>query len=303
VTLGQISSFVLYSRKFSGPINEIANIINEIFSALAASERVFALLDETEEVKDIYGAKELTDCQGEVEMRHVSFGYLPGKTILKDLSFTAKPGRTIAIVGPTGAGKTTIINLLMRFYDPQSGEIRVDGREHREYTMESLRRSYAMVLQDTWVFSGTIFDNIAYGKENATMDEVVKAAKAAKIHSYIMGLPQGYNTVISEDGGNISKGQKQLLTIARAMLYDTNMLILDEATSNVDTGTERQVQKAMAELMKGRTCFVIAHRLSTIQHADNILVVDHGDVVEMGKHEELMAQKGFYYKLYASQFD
>ncbi|MBR4428338.1 MAG: ABC transporter ATP-binding protein, partial [Clostridia bacterium] len=303
VTLGQISSFVLYSRKFSGPINEIANIINEIFSALAASERVFALLDETEEVKDIYGAKELTDCQGEVEMKHVSFGYLPGKTILKDLSFTAKPGRTIAIVGPTGAGKTTIINLLMRFYDPQSGEIRVDGREHREYTMESLRRSYAMVLQDTWVFSGTIFDNIAYGKENATMDEVVKAAKAAKIHSYIMGLPQGYNTVISEDGGNISKGQKQLLTIARAMLYDTNMLILDEATSNVDTGTERQVQKAMAELMKGRTCFVIAHRLSTIQHADNILVVDHGDVVEMGRHEELMAQKGFYYKLYASQFD
>ena len=303
VTLGQISSFVLYSRKFSGPINEIANIINEIFSALAASERVFALLDETEEVKDIYGAVELNDCKGEVEMQHVSFGYLPGKTILKDLSFVAKPGQTIAIVGPTGAGKTTIINLLMRFYDPQSGEIHVDGREHRQYTMESLRRSYAMVLQDTWVFSGTIFDNIAYGKENATMEEVVKAAKAAKIHSYIMGLPQGYNTVISEDGGNISKGQKQLLTIARAMLYDTNMLILDEATSNVDTGTERQVQKAMAELMKGRTCFVIAHRLSTIQHADNILVVDHGDVVEMGRHDELMARKGFYYKLYASQFD
>ena len=303
VSLGQISSFVLYSRKFSGPINEIANIINEIFSALAASERVFQLLDEPEEAADLYGAVELTDCRGDVEAKHVSFGYLPGKTILHDFNLKADAGRTIAIVGPTGAGKTTIINLLMRFYDVDSGEIRVDGREHRQYTMESLRRSYAMVLQDTWVFAGTIFDNIAYGKENATMDEVVAAAKAARIHNYIMRLPQGYNTVISEDGGNISQGQKQLLTIARAMLYDTHMLILDEATSNVDTSTERQVQKAMQELMKGRTCFVIAHRLSTIQNADNILVVDHGDVVEQGNHDALMARKGFYYKLYASQFE
>ncbi len=303
VDLGQISSFVLYSRKFSGPINEISNIVNEIFSALAASERVFRLLDEPEEVKDIYGAEELKDCRGHVEAQRVSFGYTPEKTILHSLDLEARPGQTVAIVGPTGAGKTTVINLLMRFYDPDSGRICVDGREMREYTMDSLRRAYAMVLQDTWVFRGTIFENIAYGKENATMEEVVAAAKAAHIHSYIMRLPQGYNTVISEDGSNISKGQKQLLTIARAMLYDTNMLILDEATSNVDTNTERQVQKAIRSLMAGKTCFVIAHRLSTIQNADHILVMDHGDVVEQGDHESLMLQKGFYYRLYASQFE
>ena len=302
VGLKQISSFVLYSRKSSGPINEISNIINEIFSALAASERVFRLLDEPEEVKDIYGAAELTDCQGHVRAEDVSFGYNPGKTILHHLEFEAKPGQTMAIVGPTGAGKSTIINLLMRFYDPDQGCIYVDGTENRAYTMDSLRRNYAMVLQDTWVFQGTIFDNIAYGKENVTMEEVVRAAKAACIHSYIMRLPQGYNTVITEDGGNISKGQKQLLTIARAMLYDTNMLILDEATSNVDTNTERQVQKAIRSLMAGKTCFVIAHRLSTIQNADLILVVDQGDVVESGTHEQLMARRGFYYRLYASQF-
>jgi len=302
VGLEQISSFVLYSRKFSGPINEISNITNEIFSALAASERVFRLLDEPEEVKDIYGAAELERCEGRVRAEDVSFGYDPGRTILHSLDFEAKPGQTVAIVGPTGAGKTTIINLLMRFYDPDRGCIYVDGTENRAYTMDSLRRSYAMVLQDTWVFRGTIFDNIAYGKENATMDEVVRAAKAARIHNYIMRLPEGYHTVVSEDGGNISKGQKQLLTIARAMLYDTHMLILDEATSNVDTNTERQVQTAIRSLMAGRTCFVIAHRLSTIQNADHILVVDHGDVVEQGTHEELMLQRGFYYRLYASQF-
>ena len=302
VGLKQISSFVLYSRKFSGPINEISNIMNEIFSALAASERVFRLLDEPEEVKDIYGAAQLEDCRGHVRAEDVSFGYEPDRTILHRLNFEAKPGQTVAIVGPTGAGKTTIINLLMRFYDPGEGCIYVDGASNQAYTMDSLRRSYAMVLQETWVFRGTIFDNIAYGKEDATMDEVVAAAKAARIHSYIMRLPQGYNTVISEDGGNISKGQKQLLTIARAMLYDTNMLILDEATSNVDTNTERQVQKAIRSLMAGKTCFVIAHRLSTIQHADHILVVDHGDVVEQGTHETLMARQGFYYRLYASQF-
>ena len=303
VGLGQISSFVLYSRKFSGPINEISNIVNEIFSALAAAERVFQLLDEAEEPADPEGAAQLTDCRGQVEVRDVSFGYTPEKTVLHDLSLTAKPGQTVAIVGHTGAGKTTIINLLMRFYDVQSGQILVDGREYRQYTLDSLRRNYAMVLQDTWVFHGTIFDNIAYGKENASMDEVVAAAKAARIHNFIMRLPQGYNTVVSEDGGNISKGQKQLLTIARAMLYNTNMLILDEATSNVDTNTERQVQRAIRSLMKGKTSFVIAHRLSTVQNADKILVVDHGDVVEQGSHEELMAGKGFYYKLYASQFE
>ena len=302
VNLGQISSFVLYCRKFNGPINEIANIINEIFSALAASERVFQLLDEPEEAKDIYGAAELRDCRGEVEARDVSFGYVPGKTILHGLNMKAEPGQTVAIVGPTGAGKTTIINLLMRFYDPDSGCIRVDGRENQEYTMASLRRNYAMVLQDTWLFQGTIFENIAYGKEGASREEVIAAAKAACIHNYIMRLPDGYDTIISEDGGNISKGQKQLLTIARAMLYNTDMLILDEATSNVDTNTERQVQKAMRNLMRGKTSFVIAHRLSTIQNADKILVVNHGDVIEQGTHETLMLQKGFYYQLYASQF-
>ena len=302
VGLAQISSFVLYSRKFSGPITEISNIINEIFSALAAAERVFRLLDEPEEAKDLYGAKELENCEGHVEARDVSFGYTPEKTILHGLNLEAKPGQTVAIVGPTGAGKTTIINLLMRFYDPGDGKILVDGLDQTEYTRRSLRRSYAMVLQDTWVFRGTIFDNIAYGKENATEEEVVAAAKAARIHHTILRLPEGYSTVISEDGGNISKGQKQLLTIARAMLYDTNMLILDEATSNVDTATERQVQTAIRSLMKGKTCFVIAHRLSTIRNADRILVVDHGDVVEQGTHESLMLQKGFYYRLYASQY-
>ena len=299
----QISSFVLYSRKFCGPVNEIANIINEIYSALAAAERVFALLDQPEEVADLPQALPLSEVQGDVEARHVSFGYLPGKTILHDLSFKAEPGQTIAIVGHTGAGKTTIINLLMRFYDVDSGEIRVDGKGLLDITRDSLRRAYAMVLQDTWVFEGTIFENIAYGKEGATLDEVIQAAKAARIHNYIMQLPAGYDTVISEDGGNISKGQKQLLTIARAMLYDTQMLILDEATSNVDTNTEQKVQKAMQQLMQGRTSFVIAHRLSTIQNADKILVMEHGDVMEQGTHQELMAKKGVYYRLYASQFE
>ena len=303
VSLGNISSFVLYSRKFSGPINEIANIANEILSALSASERVFALLDAQEETPDGPDALALTQVEGSVEMRDVAFGYVPGKIILKDLNLTAQPGQTIAIVGATGAGKTTIINLLMRFYDVNSGGIFVDGHEIRSLTRGSLRRSYAMVLQDTWVFRGTIYENIAYGKEGASREEVEAAAKAAHIHNYIMRLPQGYDTVISEDGGNISKGQKQLLTIARAMLYSTSMLILDEATSNVDTNTERQVQKAMRSLMQGRTSFVIAHRLSTIQNADNILVLDHGNVVEQGTHEELMARRGLYYQLYASQFE
>ena len=302
VDLGKISSFVLYSRKFSGPINEAANIVNEIYSALSASERVFRMLDEQEELPDAPDATVLENVRGDVEMRHVSFGYLPGKIVLKDLSLKAAAGQTIAIVGATGAGKTTIINLLMRFYDVNGGGCYVDGHEIRTVTRDSLRRSYAMVLQDTWLFQGTIYENIAYGKEGATMDEVVAAAKAARIHNYIMRLPKGYNTVITEDGGNISKGQKQLLTIARAMLYDTSMLILDEATSNVDTNTEQQVQEAMRNLMQGKTCFVIAHRLSTIQNADRILVVDHGNVVEQGTHETLLAQKGMYYRLYASQF-
>ena len=303
INMGNISSFILYSRKFSNPINEIANMMTEIFSALSAAERVFGLLNEPEEVEDVEGARSLENVRGDVEFQNVEFGYTKNKTIIHDLSLKADAGKMIAIVGPTGAGKTTIINLLMRFYDVDEGRILVDGSENREYTRESLRKAYAMVLQDTWVFRGTIFDNIAYGKENATMEEVVAAAKAAHIHSFIMRLPQGYQTVISEDGGNISKGQKQLLTIARAMLYNAKMLILDEATSNVDTSTERQIQKAMRELMKDKTCFIIAHRLSTIRHADNILVVDHGDVVEQGTHEMLMNKKGFYYKLYAAQFE
>ena len=303
VGLGQISSFVLYSRKFSGPITEISNIFNEILSALAAAERVFRLLDQEEEARDAEGATALVNAQGAVEAEHVAFGYVPGKTILHDLSFTAEPGQTIAIVGPTGAGKTTIINLLMRFYDPDSGAIRVDGKEHRGYTRASLRGSYSMVLQDTWVFRGTIFDNIAYGREDATMEDVVAAAKAARLHEAIIRLPQGYETIISEDGGNISKGQKQLLTIARAMLLGTSMLILDEATSNVDTNTERQVQTAIRTLMQGRTSFVIAHRLSTIRNADHILVVEAGDVVEQGTHESLMALGGAYARLYQSQFE
>ncbi len=303
VTLGQISSFVLYSRKFSGPINEIANIINEIFSALSAAERVFKLLDEAEETADRANARALTDVKGDVQLNHVSFGYDPGRIILHDLNLQADAGKMIAIVGPTGAGKTTIINLLMRFYDVNSGSVSVDGSDIRDYTRSSLRGAYAMVLQDTWVFQGTIFENIAYGKEDATREEVEAAAKAAHIHPFIMRLPQGYDTIISEDGGNISKGQKQLLTIARAMLFDCKMLILDEATSNVDTSTERAIQAAMLRLMKDKTCFVIAHRLSTIQHADRILVVDHGDVVEQGTHESLMQAQGFYYRLYRAQFE
>ena len=303
IDLGRISSFVLYSRKFAGPINAIAEVFNELFSALAASERVFTLLDEEEEQPDLPDAPEIVRVQGQVTAEHVVFGYEPGKTILHDLNLEAAPGKLIAIVGPTGAGKTTIINLLMRFYDPASGVIRIDGQEIRTAVRRSVRGAYAMVLQDTWVFHGTIYENIAYGKENATMEEVVAAAKAARIHPFIMRLPLGYDTVVSEDGGNISKGQKQLLTIARAMLYDAPMLILDEATSNVDTATEREIQRAMRELMRHKTCFVIAHRLSTIENADQILVLRDGDVVEQGTHRQLMERKGFYHQLYAAQFE
>lgn len=303
MSLGNISSFVQYSRKFSGPINEAANIISELQSAAAAAERVFKLIDEIPEKPDIAQAKKLSDVKGSVTMEGVSFGYLPEKTIIKNLFLHAAPGSLIAIVGPTGAGKTTIINLLMRFYDVWDGTIRMDGIETRELTRQSLRRAYAMVLQDTWLFSGTIFENIAYGKKDATMEEVIAAAKMAGIHSYIMRLPQGYDTIVNEDGLNISKGQKQLLTIARAMLLDAKMLILDEATSNVDTRTEIKIQKAMRKLMEDKTCFVIAHRLSTIQGADLILVVDQGNIVEQGTHRELMEKKGFYYSLYRSQYE
>ena len=303
IRIGDLSSFVQYSRKFSGPINEIANIIAELQSAFAAAERVFTLIDAEPEAPDAPGAEVLTQVTGDVELQNVDFSYIPDTPIIQDLSFHAKPGSLTAIVGPTGAGKTTIINLLMRFYDVQGGAVLVDGHDIRQITRDSLRKAYTMVLRDTWLFHGTIFDNIAYGKPGATMDDVVKAAKAAHIHSYISRLPQGYNTILSDNGSSISKGQKQLLTIARAMLLDAQMLILDEATSNVDTRTEQHIQAAMRELMKGKTCFVIAHRLSTIRSADHILVLDGGKVVEQGTHETLMAQNGFYRKLYESQFD
>jgi len=303
LSLGNISAFVQYSRKFSGPINEVANIAGELQSALAAAERVFRVLAEEEEVADIYNAVTLRKVEGNVVIDDVTFGYKKEATILKNFSLNAEKGSLIAIVGPTGAGKTTLINLLMRFYDPWEGEIRIDGIENREIKRDSLRSTYAMVLQDTWVFGGTIFENIAYGKEDATMEEVVAAAKAAHIHSYIRRLPEGYQTVLTEDGVNISKGQKQLITIARAMLLDAKMLILDEATSNVDTRTEQNIQAAMEKLMAGKTCFVIAHRLSTIQHADTILVVNDGQIIEQGSHENLIKKKGFYYTLYTSQFE
>lgn len=302
ISLGNLSSFVLYSRKFSGPINEMANIISELQSACSAAERVFRLIDEEPEPADAPQALELTDVNGDVQMEHIRFGYDPDKTIIHDLSLHAKPGSLVAIVGPTGAGKTTIINLLMRFYDPQSGSIRMDGHDSRDITRKSLRVAYTMVLQDTWLFYGTIYENIAFSRPGATREEVIEAAKAAKIHSYIMLLPDGYDTVITEDGMNISQGQKQMLTIARAMLSDAKMLILDEATSNVDTRTEQQIQSAMRELMQDRTCFVIAHRLSTVQNADTILVVQHGDIVEQGSHEQLMQQGGVYAGMYHSQF-
>ncbi len=302
ITLGNISSFVQYSRRFSGPINEIANIYGELQSALAAADRVFTLLDEPLEPADAPGAQPLSQVLGRVEMENVSFGYEKGKTILKNLSFQARKGAMIAIVGPTGAGKTTLINLLMRFYDIDSGRLTVDGKPVDEITRDSLRRAYSMVLQDTWLFSGTIYDNIAYAKPGASREEVEAAARAAKIHHYIMSLPEGYDTVITDDGANISKGQKQLLTIARAMLVNARMLILDEATSNVDTRTEVQIQQAMRKLMQDKTCFVVAHRLSTIKNADLILVVRDGNVVERGTHRELMKLGGFYRELYDAQF-
>ena len=302
VSLGNLSSFVLYSRKFSGPVNEMANIISELQSAAAAAERVFRMIDEPAEAADLPQAKPLEEVKGDVQMKDIQFGYEPDKVIIHDLNLHAKPGSLVAIVGPTGAGKTTIINLLMRFYDPQKGQILMEGHDSHDITRKSLRAAYTMVLQDTWLFYGSIYDNIAFSRPDATPEEVIEAAKAAKIHNYIMSLPDGYDTIVNGDGLNISQGHKQLLTIARAMLSDAKMLILDEATSNVDTRTEMQIQSAMRNLMKDKTCFVIAHRLSTVQNADTILVVQHGDIIEQGNHEQLMKKGGVYAGLYSSQF-
>ena len=303
MTIGSISSFILYSRKFSGPINEAANVFAELQSALAAAERVFALIDEPIEPEDAPDARALTQVEGHVELDHVTFGYEENQPILRDFCVDAKPGRLIAVVGPTGAGKTTLISLLMRFYDAQQGCIRVDGSDVHGLTRDSLRAAYAMVLQDTWLFHGTVYENLAYGNDRATREQVVAAAKAAHADGFIRRLPQGYDTLLTDDGANISKGQKQLLTIARAMLLDSRMVILDEATSNVDTRVEKLIQKAMRRLMAGKTCFVIAHRLSTIESADEILVVNHGEIVEHGTHQALMEKQGFYYNMYRAQFE
>ncbi len=302
ISLGNLTSFTLYSRRFSGPINQMSNILAEIQSALAAAERVFLVLDQDDEPKDIENAFDYKDVKGQVEFKDVSFGYLKDQIVLDHVSFSAPSGKVVAIVGPTGGGKTTIVNLLMRFYDVNSGEICLDGYDIQTLTRKSLRKAFSMVLQDTWIFHGTVFENIAYGNGDVSHLEVEETAKKAHIHSFIAHLPNRYDTILTDEGLNISKGQKQLLVIARAMLSRTRMLILDEATSNVDTHTEVQIQKAMIALMENKTTFVIAHRLSTIQNANLILVVNEGNVVEQGTHIELLEQKGFYYNLYQSQF-
>ncbi len=302
MTIGQLTCFLTYANQYTKPFNEISGVVTELQNAIACAARIFELMDEPAESPDPEDALVLEHADGRVQMRDVSFRYEADRPLIENFSLTVEPGRRIAIVGPTGCGKTTLINLLMRFYDVDGGAIHVSGRDIRSITRRSLRRSYGMVLQDTWLFQGTIFDNIAYGKKDATMEQVEAAAKAARIHSYIVSLPQGYDTILSDNGSSISKGQKQLLTIARAMLLDSHMLILDEATSNVDTQTEAAIQAAMRTLMKDKTCFVIAHRLSTIRNADHILVMRDGQVVEQGNHKALMAQNGFYAKLYYAQF-
>lgn len=302
ITIGDIQAFIKYVNQLTEPMSQVANIMNVLQSTAASAERVFEILDEKEEVKEAENAVKLTDVKGNVMFENVDFGYTSERTLIKNMNIEAKPGQTIAIVGPTGAGKTTIINLLMRFYDVNSGSIKIDGVDIKEMTRRDLRNSFGMVLQETWLFNGTIRDNIAYGVDNATEEEVVAAAKAAHADHFIRTLPDGYDTILNEEASNISQGQKQLLTIARAILADPSILILDEATSSVDTRTEVFIQKAMNKLMEGRTSFVIAHRLSTIKDADIILVMKDGNVIESGSHDELIAAKGFYEDLYNSQF-
>ncbi len=302
ITLGDVQAFIQYSRQFTQPVIQVASIVNILQSTIASAERVFELLDEKEEVPDTENPVVLEDVKGHVRFEHVYFSYNPDASLIEDMNLEAKPGETVAIVGPTGAGKTTLVNLLMRFYEIDSGRITIDGVDIRDMRRDDLRKIFGMVLQDTWLFNGTIRDNIAYGKEGATDEEIRAAAQAAYVDHFIRTLPQGYDTVLTEDASNISQGQKQLLTIARAFLANPKILILDEATSSVDTRTEMLIQKAMAELRKGRTSFIIAHRLSTIRNADTILVMNQGRIVEQGNHEELMAAHGFYYDLYMSQF-
>ena len=303
MSLGDVQAFIQYSRSFTQPITQTASIANLLQSTVASAERVFELLDEPEEVADPVQPEVLDHTEGHVTLADVDFRYVPETPLIDDLSADVRPGEVLAIVGPTGAGKTTVVNLLMRFYDIDAGTIKVDGIETRALRRDNLRRKFGMVLQDTWLFGGTIRENIAYGKEDATEEEIVAAAKAAHVDHFVRTMPQGYDTVIDDDASNLSQGEKQLLTIARAFLADPEILILDEATSSVDTRTEILVQQAMARLMKGRTAFVIAHRLSTIRNADEILVMDHGRIVEQGSHDELIARHGFYYDLYNSQFE
>ena len=302
ITIGQLSVFLSYANQYTKPFNEISGVVTELQNALACAARVFELLDAEDQVPDAENAAALQP-DGHVQLQDVSFRYLPDRPLIEGLSLDVQPGQRIAIVGPTGCGKTTLINLLMRFYDVNSGSIKVSGTDIRDVTRASLRGSYGMVLQDTWLRAGTVRENIAYGKPDATMDEVIAAAKAAHAHSFIRRLPDGYDTVIAEDGGNISQGQKQLLCIARVMLCLPPMLILDEATSSIDTRTEVRIQKAFARMMQGRTSFIVAHRLSTIREADVILVMKDGHIVEQGNHDQLLAQGGFYAKLYNSQFE
>lgn len=302
ITIGTIAAFINYTRQFTRPLNELANQINTIQSAIASAERLFEIMDEPPEPPDPPDAIELKSVKGDVEFRNVSFSYKSDEAVLKNISFHAHPGQTIALVGPTGAGKTSIINLLARFYDPDSGDIFIDGYNIQKITRKSLRSSLGIVLQDTYLFSESVKDNIRYGRLDATDEEVKTAARLANAEQFILNLPQGYDTILSEDGGDLSQGQRQLLAIARAILADPAILILDEATSSVDTRTEQHIQEAMYKLMKGRTSFVIAHRLSTIRKADMILVIDDGEIIERGNHVQLLKQKGFYYNLYMSQF-
>ena len=305
ISVGQLSCFLSYANQYTKPFNEISGVVTELQNAMACASRIFELLDEEERTPDKADARVLTEEQvdGTVEISDVSFSYVPDRKLIEHFNLSVKPGERVAIVGPTGCGKTTMINLLMRFYDVDAGKICVSGTDIRDISRISLRRSYGMVLQDTWLKSGTIYENIAYGRPDATKEQVIEAAKAAHAHSFIKRLPDGYDTVISEDGGNISQGQKQLLCIARVMLCLPPMLILDEATSSIDTRTEIKIQQAFANMMKGRTSFIVAHRLSTIREADIILVMDSGKVIEQGTHEELLAEKGFYAKLYNSQYE